>query len=105
LRLEVKVTRYPPQVTEQGTYTIQNVKGPQETKFGQAIIMTVTDSSNSERSLFVQYSTETTRNTNLARLIASFGAETENWNGKRIHVTFDLDGKRRIDPATRGRRP
>jgi len=105
MKLEVKVTRYPAQVSDPGTYTIQNVKGPQETKFGQAVILTVTDSSNSDRSLFVQYSPEITKNTNLARLIASFGAETEKWIGKKIHVTFDLDGKRRIDPATRGRKP
>jgi len=103
MKLEVKVTRYPPQVTDQGTYTIQNVKGPQETKFGQAIIMTVTDSSSSERSLFVQHMAETTKNTNLARLIAAFGAETEKWNGKKIRVTFDLDGKRKIEPLGRGR--
>ena len=103
MRLEVKVTRYPSQVTEPGSYTIQNVKGPQETKFGQAIILTVTDSRNSERSLFVQYMAETTKNTNLARLIAAFGAETEKWIGKKIRVTFDLDGKRKIEPLGKGR--
>jgi hypothetical protein len=103
MELKVIVTRYPAQVSEPGTYTIRNVKGPQETKFGQAVILTVTDSSNSERSLFVQYSPEITKNTNLARLIAAFGSVTEKWVSKRIRVTFDIDGKRRIDPATRGR--
>jgi len=103
MKLESKVIRYPVQISEEGTYTIQNVKGPQETKFGQAIILTVTDDSNSERSLFVQYMAETTKNTNLARLIAAFGTETEKWNGKKIRVTFDLDGKRRVEPLARGR--
>jgi len=43
MKLETKIAHYPPQVTEDGTYTIQSMKGPQETKFGKAIIMTVSD--------------------------------------------------------------
>lgn len=89
MRLDTKVTQYPGIVSDSGTYVIRSVKGPQETRFGPALILTVTDPKNREGSLFVPYSNETSKNTNLARLIAAFGTDTEKWIDKKIRVTID----------------
>jgi hypothetical protein len=101
LKLATKVTPHPEQVSQSGTYKIRNVKPPQETRHGPAIILNLTDAKKTERSLFVSCPPETSKNTNLARLIVAFGADTEEWVGKRIRVTVDQDGKRRIDPLAR----
>jgi len=101
MKLETKVTQYPGIVSDSGVYGIRGVKGPQETRFGAALIMNVADSKNRDGSLFVPYAKETSKNTNLARLIAAFGADTEKWVGKKIRVTIDADGKRRINPIAR----
>ncbi|MFI5449666.1 MAG: hypothetical protein ACHQ03_07875 [Candidatus Bathyarchaeia archaeon] len=102
MKLETKVTQYPEILSESGTYTIQHVKGPVETRFGHALIVTVTDSKKSETSLFVPYLAETSKKTNLARLIAALSSDTDKWIGKRIRVKIDPKGRRRIEPIARG---
>jgi len=100
-RLEVKITEYPEQVTQPGTYTIKNVKPPQETRYGLTLILIATNTKGEERSLFVPYASETSKRTNLARLIEGFGNDTDQWINKRIHVTLGTDNKRTIEPATK----
>ena len=99
-KLSVKVTEYPEQVTEAGRYTIQAVKGPQETRYGLALILIVTTAKGEERSAFVPYSTEASNRTSLARLLTAYGDETERWIRRKIDVTMDSDNKRRIEPVT-----
>lgn len=57
MKLQVKVSEYPEQITQSGRYTIQSVKGPQETRFGLVIILIVSNANGEERSVFVPYST------------------------------------------------
>lgn len=98
-KLQVKVSEYPEQVTQSGRYTIQSVKGPQETRFGLALILIVTNTKGEERSVFVPYSTEISSRTSLARLMAVYGDDTERWSKRKVDITIGNDGKRRIDPV------
>ena len=98
-KLQVKVTEYPDQVTEAGRYTIQAVKGPQETRYGLALILIVTTNKGEERSAFIPYSTEASNRTSLARLLSAYSDETERWIKRKIDVTIDSDNKRRIEPV------
>ena len=100
-KLQVKISEYPEQVTEAGRYTIQAVKGPQETRFGPALITIVADSKGEERSLFIPYSTEISTRTNLARLLRTFGDDTSTWTGRKIDVTINNDGKRTVEPVAK----
>ncbi len=100
-KLPVKVTDYPEQTNEAGRYVIQSVKGPQETRFGLALILVVANAKGEERSVFVPYSTETSNRTSLARLLAAYGDETERWIKRKIDVALDSDNKRRVDPVTK----
>jgi len=75
------------------------VKPPQETRFGTALIIVVGNAKGQTKSLFVPYSTETSRSTNLARLIAAFGDETDQWLKKKIDVTVSDSGKRTVSPV------
>jgi len=100
-RLDVKITEYPEQVTQPGTYTIKNVKPPQETRYGLTLILIVTSVKGEERSVFVPLSSEISKRTNLARLIEGFGNDTDQWVNKRIHVTLGTDNKRTIEPVTK----
>ncbi len=95
----MKLTEYPEQVTGAGRYTIQAVKGPQETRYGLTLILIVTTAKGEERSAFIPYSAEASNRTSLARLMAAYGDETERWIKRKIDVTIDSDGKRRIDPV------
>jgi len=98
-KLEVKITEYPEQVTEAGRYTIKDVKGPQETRFGLALILIVTSAKGEERSLFCPYSPEISTRTNLARLLNAFGDSTDSWVRQKIEIKIGMDGKRTIEPA------
>ena len=100
-KLAVRIAEYPEQVTQSGRYTIRTVKGPQETKFGLALINIVADVKGEERSLFVPYSTEVSPRTNLARLMQTFGDDTDRWVGQKVDVTIDKDGKRMIEPVVK----
>jgi hypothetical protein len=102
-KLEVKITEYPeysPQISQAGRYTIQTVKGPQETRYGPSLIAVVTNTKGEERSLFIPHSAEVSNQSNLARLIAGFGDDTQGWLKRKIDVTIGSDGKRRIEPVT-----
>ena len=101
MNLDSTIADYPSIVSAPGNHTIKNVKGPQETRFGLTIILTTADSKNKEGSIFVPFAKEISKNTNLARLITAFGQETDKWIGKKIRVTFDSDGKRRIEPVAK----
>ncbi len=100
-KLPVKITDYPEQVTQSGRYTVQAIKGPQETRFGLALINVVTNAKGEERSLFVPYSAEVSPRTNLARLMQIFGDETDRWVGRKVDVTIGKDGKRTIEPVAK----
>ena len=100
-KLQVKMTEYPEQVTQSGRYTVQEVKGPQETRFGLALINIVASAKGEERSLFVPYSTEVSSRTNLARLMQAFGNDTDRWIRRKVDVTIDKDGKRTIEPVVK----
>ena len=99
--LDVKITEYPQQVTQAGTYTIKNVKPLQETRYGDTLILIVTSVKGEEHSAFVPFSSEISKRTNLARLIEAFGNDTDQWVNKRIHVALGTDNKRTIEPATK----
>ena len=99
-KLNVNITKYPPQVTQAGRYTIQAVKGPMDTRFGPSLIAIITNAKSEERSLFIPHSQEVSDQSNEARLIAAFGDETEHWIRRKLDVSIGKDGKRRIDPAT-----
>jgi hypothetical protein len=98
-KLVTKIADYPEQVIQSGRYTIQAVKGPQETRFGLALINIVTDTKGEERSLFVPFSTEVSPRTNLARLVQTFGNDTDRWVRRKVDVTVGSDGKRTIEPV------
>jgi len=85
-------------VNEAGSYVIKNVKTKEQTRFGIANILTVSNSKG-DGSVFVQHSDEPSSRTNLGRLVKAFGDDTDRWVGKKIEVTIDDDGKRRIDPV------
>jgi hypothetical protein len=98
-KLVVKIAEYPEQVTHSGRYIIQAVKGPQETRFGPALINIVANGKGEERSLFIPYSAEASSRTNLARLLQAYGDDTDRWVGRKVDVTIGSDGKRTIEPA------
>ena len=100
-KLPTKIADYPEQVSQPGRCTIQGVKGPQDTRFGPALINIVRDVKGEERSLFVPFSTEVSPRTNLARLIQAFGDDTDRWVGQKVDVTVDKDGKRTIEPVVK----
>ena len=100
-KLQVKISEYPEQVTEPGRHTIRAVKGPQETRFGLALILIVLTVKGEERSLFVPYSAEVSTRTNLARLVQAFSADIDSWTGRKVEVTLDSDGRRTIEPVTK----
>jgi hypothetical protein len=87
------------QVTQPGTYVIKSVKPLQETRYGPTLILIVASAKGEECSLFVPFSSETSKRTNLARLIEAFGDDTDRWTDKQVDVTFDESGKRTIRPV------
>jgi hypothetical protein len=100
-KLQVKISEYPEQVTEPGRHTIKAVKGPQETRFGLALILIVLTAKREERSLFVPYSTEVSTRTNLARLVQAFSTDTDSWVQRQVDVTIDDEGRRTIESVTK----
>ncbi len=97
-KLNVKVVHHPSQVNENGQYTIKAVTTPQPTKYGTAIILTVIGKDREEKALFVPYSEEVTDQTNLGRLIAAVGPDTDQWVGKRVNVTIE-HSQRSLEPV------
>lgn len=97
----MKIAEYPEQVAQSGRYTVRAVKGPQETRFGPALINIVADAKGEERSLFIPYSAEISSRTNLARLLQAFGDDTDRWVGRKVDVTVGSDGKRAIEPVVK----
>ena len=72
---------------------------PQPTKYGTAIVLTLVGKDVVEKTLFVPYSERVTDQTNLGRLIAAFGNDTDEWVGKRINVTIE-NNQRTIEPSS-----
>jgi hypothetical protein len=98
-RLNVRLAQYPGQLTQPGRYEIEAVKPPQETRYGQTLILIVTNTEGQQASLFVPFATETSEQTNLGRLIKAFGAETDHWIGKKLDVSIDETGRRTVEPV------
>ena len=101
VKLEAKIVQYPEQVTQPGRYLIKTVKPPQETRYGLTMILILTNAKGEERSLFIPFSSETTEQTNLGRLMKAFNNETDHWIGKQVDVAFDETGKRTIRPVVK----
>jgi len=99
-RIDSKFTKYPPTVTQPGRYTFQQIK-ERETRFGRTLISTVTNSKDERFSFFIPYPAEVSDKSLLARLTKAFGDDTEQWLGRKIDVTFDRYGRRRIEPTAR----
>jgi hypothetical protein len=99
-RINAKFTKYPPVVTQRGRYTIQHVR-EHETRYGRTLIPTITDAKGERFSLFVPYPAEISDKSLLARLTRAFGDDTDQWVGRKIQLTLDRNGRRRIDPVTR----
>jgi len=99
VKLETKIVQYPIQATQPGRYLIKSVKAPQETRYGLTMIVIVTNAKGEVRSLFIPFSSETTEQTNLGRLMKAFDNETDHWIGKQLDVTLDESGKRTIRPV------
>jgi hypothetical protein len=93
--LGIEVDDVPEQVTEPGELTIKKVNVNQKTRLGSAHQLILTNSK-TESILYVQHRDRTTSSTNLGRLVKAFGPDPDRWVGKKIEVTFDKDGKRKI---------
>jgi hypothetical protein len=101
VKLESRIVQYPEQVSQPGLYLIKSVKPPQETRFGPTVILVLTSAKGEERSLFIPFSSETTEQTNLGRLLKTFGNDTDRWTDKQVDVAFDESGKRTIRPIAK----
>jgi hypothetical protein len=99
-KIDAKFTKYPPVATQPGRHNIQQVK-EQETRYGRTLILTVTNAKDERFSLFVPYPAEISDKSLLARLTKAFGNDTQNWLGRKIDLSLDRNGRRRIDPITR----
>ena len=99
VKLAVKIMQYPEQLAQPGRYLVKSVKPPQETRYGQTLILIVSNAKGQQGSLFVPFATETTGQTNLGRLVNAFGDDTDRWTDKHVDVTFDESGKRTIRPV------
>jgi hypothetical protein len=97
-KLSVKIVHHPGQVNENGQYLIKAVTTPQPTKYGTALVLTVVGKNGVEKALFAPYSEEVTDQTNLGRLIAAFGNDTDQWVGKRLDVAIE-NNQRTIEPV------
>jgi 16S rRNA U1498 N3-methylase RsmE len=97
-KLEVKVRKTIAQVDQSGRYTITAVSDPRSTKFGTAIVLTLTNAADQQRALFVPYSSEPSDSSNLGRLVLAFGPETSLWPKKKIDVTIGADKRRTVKP-------
>ncbi len=97
-KLGITVDDLPEQVTEPDQYTIKAVAVKQLTRFGVSDRLTLTNTKG-DRSLYLQHSDHVTSRSNLGKLVKAFGDDPDRWVGKRIKVTFDEDGKRKIEPV------
>jgi hypothetical protein len=98
-RLNVKVAKYPPQVIQPGRYKIRAAKGPQETRYGQTLILIVANDRDQQGSLFLPFATEVSEQSNLGRLVKAFGDDSEQWIGKDLDLSIDQTGRRTIEPV------
>jgi hypothetical protein len=98
-KLNVRLAQYPSQLTQPGRYEIQAVKPPQETRYGQTLILVVTNAKGQQGSLFVPFAAETSEQSNLGRLVKAFTDDTDKWIGRKIDVSIDEAGKRTIEPV------
>jgi len=92
--------KYDPTVTEQGRHTITGQKD-RETQYGRTKILNVTNSKAEKRTLFVNYPEEASDQSTLAKLVRAFGNDAEHWVGRKIDVSFDENGRRRIEPVVK----
>lgn len=99
--LQVNVLKSIKQVNENGRYTIRSVSDPRSTKFGQAIVLTLLDSSGEERILFVPYSRDASDQSNLGRLVKAFGTDTALWIKKKIDIDIGPDKRRTVKPVAK----
>jgi len=97
--LDTTIIKYPAQIIKEGTYKITEVKGPQTTRQGVALILLVEGSDGKTLSCFVPYKSETSDRTNLYRLIQAFSKNTDKWPGHKIAVTKTADNKNHIEAA------
>jgi hypothetical protein len=100
VKIDSTFTKYPPTATQQGRYTIQQIK-EHETRHGRALILNVTNAKGERFSLFIPYPAEISDKSLLARLTKAFGDDTEAWLSKKIDLTYDRNRRRRVDPVTR----
>jgi hypothetical protein len=98
-KLNVRLAQYPSQLTQPGRYEIQAAKPPQETRYGQTLILVVTNGKGQQASLFVPFAAETSEQSNLGRLVKVFTDDTDKWIGRKIDVSIDEAGKRTIEPV------
>jgi len=100
-QLLVNLRKSVPQVTTFGRYTIKDVSEPQNTKYGQAIILLLLASAGEERVLFVPYSQDVSDQSNLGRLVKAFGSDTALWLKKKIDIEIGPDKRRTVKPVTK----
>jgi hypothetical protein len=99
--LPVKVRKSIPQVKEPGRYAIKAVSDPRSTKFGQAIVVTLLDTTGNECTLFVPYSPDPSEESNLGRLVKAFGSDTALWLKKKIDIGIGPDKRRTVKPSAK----
>jgi hypothetical protein len=88
-------------LTQPGRYEIEAVKPPQETRYGQTLILIVTNTEGQQASLFVPYASEISEQSNLGRLVRSFGDDTDHWIGKKLDISIDQTGRRTVEPVAK----
>jgi hypothetical protein len=102
--LDVKIRRSAEQVQRDGQYTIKSVSAPENTRYGSALRLTVTNDEDEERTLFVPYANEVSDQSNLGRLTQAFGKDIDSWPKCKIDVTIASDGRRAIKPVAKQKR-
>lgn len=99
-KIDTKIMKYPESVRQPGRYTIVAQKEA-NTRFGRTIILTVNNTKGEKYSLFVAYPPEISENSLLALLVRAFGDDVEQWLDRKIDVTKDKDGNRRVEPVVK----
>lgn len=100
-KLEVNVRKSIEQVNENGRYSIKSVSDPRNTKFGSALVLTLTNANGDERVLFVPHSPDPSDQSNLGRLVKAFGADTALWLKKKVDIEIGADKRRTVRPITK----
>jgi len=100
--IQTKFIKYDPPVTPgdgNDRYAITAQKDGQ-TKYGRTKILTL-KGKGEKRSLFVNYPEEASDQSTLAKLVHAFGTDPEQWIGRKIDISFDQNGRRRIEPVVK----